>query len=243
MKKFISISMVLFVILLSLVGFRTAGTNVFAQEKEGPIYVVSPLTSAVEGQETCPEGNGWVKDENPTEPCTYTFVAEDGCVIAAYCWKAGNDCSGPVYLNPPQQEFTLVLDPCPHDISHVSYLQVCPTATPTNTPTEIPTATPTNTPTEIPTATPTNTPTEIPTATPTNTPTEIPTATPTNTPTEIPTEVPTEEPTVSPMTPTPNIIIPPSGGNGNPIAIYRGLSTIVALGAIGLLIFFRKKIR
>jgi hypothetical protein len=77
-----------------------------------------------------------------------------------------------------------------------------PTATATNTATEVPTATPTDT--EVPTATPTDT--EVPTATPTDTEvptatatdTEVPTATPTDT--EVPTATPTntEVPTATP---------------------------------------------
>jgi hypothetical protein len=64
-----------------------------------------------------------------------------------------------------------------------NFVQSCPAATATPTPTNTPTATPTKTPTATPTKTPTNTPTATPTSTPTNTPTATPTNTPTNTPT------------------------------------------------------------
>ena len=181
----------------------TPDTDVSAQETEANTYVMSSPTPTKPGQQTCPEGDGWVKDDNPPYACEYWFEASPGCYIAAYCYKAATYCSGPIPLNPPQEQFHLVLDPCPHDISHVSYLEVCPTATPTEVPTATPTEMPTATPTDTPTSTPTEIPTTTPTDTPTSTPTEVPTATPTDTPTSTPTEIPTTTPTDTPTsTPT-----------------------------------------
>ena len=205
MKKFISISIVLFVILLSLSIFTSADTNVSAKEQLGNIYTMSSPTPTKPGQQTCPEGNGWIKDDNPTEPCEYWFnPSQDGCLLAGYCWKAGNDCPGPIYLDPPEEmPYHFVLSPCRHDLSHVSYLEICPTVTPTEPPTATPTESPTATPTESPTATPTESPTATPTESPTATPTESPTATPTESPTATPTEPPTATPTEPPTaTPT-----------------------------------------
>jgi len=80
-------------------------------------------------------------------------------------------------------------------ITGIEDVAICPSPTPTSTPTNTPTVTSTPTNTATNTSTPTNTPTN--TATPSNTPTN--TATPTNTPTV--TKTPTNTPTVT-KTPT-----------------------------------------
>lgn len=194
MNKTISIIVVI-VLLLSLGVFTIpAGTSV---ETEDNIYVMSSPTPTKPGQQTCPEGNGWIKDDNPPYACEYWFEASPGCQIAAYCYKAGTDCSGPIYLDPPAESpYHFVLSPCPHDLSHVSHLEVCPTPTPTSVPTA--------------------TPTEIPTSTPTEMPTDLPT-----------------------VTPTPNIIVPPTGGNGNTSLFYEKLVVAFVLLVVGAVLFNR----
>jgi len=104
-----------------------------------------------QGAETCPHGNGWVKIDGLTG-CEYTFQIPLGCQVTAYCYKAATYCSGPVPVDPPAEgQFRLVLNPCPHDLSHASFLVVCPTATPEPTPTATEPPEPTPTATTIPT--------------------------------------------------------------------------------------------
>ena len=91
-----------------------------------------------------------------------------------------------------------------------TFVDCCPTPTPTETPTQTPSNTSTQTPTqtETPTQTPSNSPTETPTQTPTQTPSDTPTQTPTSTigssptatetPTETPTQTPSDTPTQTP---------------------------------------------
>ena len=177
-----------------------------------------------QGQETCPKDGNWYKVDN-LSGCSYDFSIPTGCYVTAYCYKAATYCSGPVPVNPPAEGvFHLVLNPCPHDLSHASFYVDC--STPTPTPTEPP-VDPTPTPTEPP-VDPTPTPTEPP-VDPTPTPTEPPVA-PTPTPTE-----PTQP------QPTPDVIIPPTGGNGNPVLYYTVGGSILFLLGCTLLTFFRSK--
>jgi hypothetical protein len=138
---------------------------------------------------------------------------------------------------------------------YITYPVVCPTPTPTGTPTQTPTPTNTGTPTNTPTPsitasatqtptqtqtstqTPTPTNTETPTQTPTNT--ETPTQTPTPTNTETPTQTPTntETPTQTPtntstptQTPTPSETPPPSGTT----EANTFLSAVVDAGGTGV---------
>jgi hypothetical protein len=133
---------------------------------------------ALNGEETCPDGDGWVKIDSDD----LSLYPVEGAT--AYCFKAGSSnsqgCEGGIFDTWPQPEGTCGL-------SHWSYFIGDPTPTPTDPP---PTETPTDPP---PTETPTSTPTDPP---PTETPTEPP---PTETPTEPP---PTETPTTPPPTPT-----------------------------------------
>jgi len=221
-----------------------------------------------QGQETCPKDGNWYKVDN-LSGCSYDFSIPTGCYVTAYCYKAATYCSGPVPVNPPAEGvFHLVLNPCPHDLSHASFYVDCSTPTPTPTeppvdPTPTPTeppVDPTPTPTEPP-VDPTPTPTEPP-VDPTPTPTEPP-VDPTPTPTEPPvdpTPTPTEppvdptptptEPPVDPTPtpteptqpqPTPDVIIPPTGGNGNPVLYYTVGGSILFLLGCTLLTFFRSK--
>jgi hypothetical protein len=177
-----------------------------------------------QGQETCPKDGNWYKVDN-LSGCSYDFSIPTGCYVTAYCYKAATYCSGPVPVNPPAEGvFHLVLNPCPHDLSHASFYVDC--STPTPTPTEPP-VDPTPTPTEPP-VDPTPTPTEPP-VDPTPTPTEPP-VDPTPTPTE-----PTQP------QPTPDVIIPPTGGNGNPVLYYTVGGSILFLLGCTLLTFFRSK--
>ena len=96
----------------------------------------------------------------------------------------------------PSPDLRYLSLPC-NDLGYELY--VCPTPTPTNTPSETPTNTPTPTNTQTPTNTPTLTQTPTNTETQTSTPTKTPTNTPTNT--ETPTVTPTETPTQT-VTPT-----------------------------------------
>jgi len=199
-----------------------------------------------QGQETCPKDGNWYKVDN-LSGCSYDFSIPTGCYVTAYCYKAATYCSGPVPVNPPAEGvFHLVLNPCPHDLSHASFYVDC--STPTPTPTEPP-VDPTPTPTEPP-VDPTPTPTEPP-VDPTPTPTEPP-VDPTPTPTEPPvdpTPTPTEplvDPTPTPTEPTqpqptPDVIIPPTGGNGNPVLYYTVGGSILFLLGCTLLTFFRSK--
>ena len=178
-----------------------------------------------QGQETCPKDGNWYKVDN-LSGCSYDFSIPTGCYVTAYCYKAATYCSGPVPVNPPAEGvFHLVLNPCPHDLSHASFYVDC-SITPTPTPTEPP-VDPTPTPTEPP-VDPTPTPTESP-VDPTPTPTEPP-VDPTPTPTE-----PTQP------QPTPDVIIPPTGGNGNPVLYYTVGGSILFLLGCTLLTFFRSK--
>jgi hypothetical protein len=43
-----------------------------------------------QGQETCPDGGGWLKIE-PIDALTYEYTAPDGQLIAEVCYKASND--------------------------------------------------------------------------------------------------------------------------------------------------------
>jgi hypothetical protein len=97
-------------------------------------------------------------------------------------------------------------------VGYITYPVVCPTPTPTNTPTQTntPTNTASNTPTPTNTASNTPTPTNTTTQTPTNTATQTPTntasntPTPTSTPTQTPTNTATQTPTnTATQTPTP----------------------------------------
>jgi hypothetical protein len=188
-----------------------------------------------QGQETCPKDGNWYKVDN-LSGCSYDFSIPTGCYVTAYCYKAATYCSGPVPVNPPAEGvFHLVLNPCPHDLSHASFYVDC--STPTPTPTEPP-VDPTPTPTEPP-VDPTPTPTEPP-VDPTPTPTEPP-VDPTPTPTEPPVD-PTPTPTepTQPQ-PTPDVIIPPTGGNGNPVLYYTVGGSILFLLGCTLLTFFRSK--
>ena len=95
----------------------------------------------------------------------------------------------------------------------INDLGMCPTPTPTVTPTQTKTPTPTVTSTNTPTVTITPTNTETPTQTPTPTNTETPTQTPTPTNTETPTQTPTntETPTQTPTnTETPTQTVTPT---------------------------------
>ena len=155
-----------------------------------------------QGQETCPKDGNWYKVDN-LSGCSYDFSIPTGCYVTAYCYKAATYCSGPVPVNPPAEGvFHLVLNPCPHDLSHASFYVDC--STPTPTPTEPP-------------------------VDPTPTPTEPP-VDPTPTPTE-----PTQP------QPTPDVIIPPTGGNGNPVLYYTVGGSILFLLGCTLLTFFRSK--
>ena len=156
-----------------------------------------------QGQETCPKDGNWYKVDN-LSGCSYDFSIPTGCYVTAYCYKAATYCSGAVPVNPPVEGvFHLVLNPCPHDLSHASFYVDC-SITPTPTPTEPP-------------------------VDPTPTPTEPP-VDPTPTPTE-----PTQP------QPTPDVIIPPTGGNGNPVLYYTVGGSILFLLGCTLLTFFRSK--
>ena len=133
-----------------------------------------------QGQETCPKDGNWYKVDN-LSGCSYDFSIPTGCYVTAYCYKAATYCSGPVPVNPPAEGvFHLVLNPCPHDLSHASFYVDC--STPTPTPTE-----------------------------------------------------PTQP------QPTPDVIIPPTGGNGNPVLYYTVGGSILFLLGCTLLTFFRSK--
>ena len=151
-------------------------------------------------QNTCPEGNGWVKiDSNDMS----LYPVEGAC---AYCFKAGSDnsqgCEGGIYDSWPLPE-----NAC--GLSHWSYKLCDPTATPTiveNTPTSTNTQEPSPTFTVSPTV---ETPTPTETLSAESTPTPDNTHTPCPTPSDIsPTPSDTPRPT---FTPGPS---PTSSGNG-----------------------------
>lgn len=115
-------------------------------------------------QETCNEGNGWVKVDG-LSGTSFTYTAPEGFAVAGTCYKASTTV---IYdtIAPPQQIVTVVSEVYNQneqvqELSHASFLLVVldPTSTPT------PTATPTPiVPTEV-----TKTPTTPPKATPTST--------------------------------------------------------------------------
>jgi Leucine-rich repeat (LRR) protein len=84
-------------------------------------------------------------------------------------------------------------------------VNICPSPTPTKTPTQTPSNTKTPTPTKTATKTPTPTKTATPTKTPTNTATKTVTPTQTPTKTATPTQTPTPTGTISVITPTPSV--------------------------------------
>lgn len=136
--------------------------------------LVATVVVQAQGQETCPDGGEWTKDESVSGH-TYTITVPEGKTLVQICYKAGTGVSyiGPLNeVGPTTYTFTISSQ---QELSHVSYRLVdTPTATPTLTPTNtrVP---PTDTPTDVP-------PTEVP---PTDVPpTDVP---PTNVP---PTEAP-----------------------------------------------------
>ena len=198
--------------------------------------IANPVNVSGQGQEVCPgEKDGWIKIDGLTG-CTVTLVASEGCLIDAYCYKYGTNCTGPIPVVPPQDRVVVDLGPgCAPELSHASFHQNCqqdPTPTPTDGPVD-PTPTPTDGPVD-PTPTPTDRPVD-PTPTPTDGPVD-PTPTPTDGPVD-PTPTPTDGP-VDP-TPTQDIIIPPTGGSGNAAVLPVIGGTIILIGV--LIAFFRRK--
>lgn len=146
------------------------------------LFVVLPAKA--EGQETCPEGNGWIKVETEGEPMQLEITAPEGCLVDDVCTKRAT------ILDWFYDQFveTFRVEYKDHAISHYSYTLACevPTATPTEFEEE-PTPTP---PDEEPTATPTRREEPTPTPTleeePTATSTPVPIETPLSTPTKLP---------------------------------------------------------
>ena len=122
--------------------------------------IANPVNVSGQGQEVCPgEKDGWIKIDGLTG-CTVTLVASEGCLIDAYCYKYGTNCTGPIPVVPPQDRVVVDLGPgCAPELSHASFHQNCqqdPTPTPTDGPVD-PTPTPTDRPVD-PTPTPTDGP-------------------------------------------------------------------------------------
>jgi hypothetical protein len=153
------------------------------------------------------------------DPCDMDFdgngEVDDGDItLVSSCWRNTDLECGEYDLDGDGD-----VDICDIMLVAAHWGELCPTPTPTHTPTatSTPTATPANTSTNTPTPTATNTPTN--TSTPTNTPTDTPTntSTPTNTPTATATMVPTAT-----CTPVPGTMIPPFGvsmGSGDATAL------------------------
>jgi len=151
------------------------------------------------------------------EGCQYYMLVNEsdmGNVIYSYINCNGSLVTGNVL--PPNPNFYLcakknsVVRTGGVDSLVVVDLGICPTPTPTVTPTQTktptPTVTSTNTPTTTITPTNTGTPTQTPTPTNTETPTNTPTPTNTGTPTQTPTPTNTETPTNTPTnTETPTV--------------------------------------
>jgi hypothetical protein len=162
--------------LKKLLKFAPQFFTIFGAMSIAIALLLSVVNVPVAGQaETCPVGNGWIKENVGDEP-SFQYTAPDGMVVAESCYKAGSNPLVYDTYDPPQKQVSLT-SKYQQGISHASFRLV---AAPTNTP-----VTPTNTP-----VTPTNTP-----VTPTNTP-----VTPTNTPIT-PTNTPVT-PTNTPVTPT-----------------------------------------
>lgn len=135
-------------------------------------YLLSGSRVLATGQETCPEGDGWVK-VNDLSSYEYTYDTPEGFVVTDNCYKHSTYVH---YGTGDTVEADSHFECNPwwnckwkkYELSHASFKleEVEPTPTPTPTPTEEPTPTPT--PTEEPTPTPT--PEETPTPTPTPTP-------------------------------------------------------------------------
>ena len=131
------------------------------------IIATKAEASPIYQQETCNEGNGWVKVDG-LSGTVFTYTAPDGYLVAETCYKASTTV---IYdtIAPPQQVVTVVSEVYNQneqvqELSHASFLLVV--VDPTSTP--VPTVTPTPTvPTEV-----TKTPTNPPKATPT--PTDVP---------------------------------------------------------------------
>jgi hypothetical protein len=151
----------------------------------------------------------WSNPGSVIDECPVTWWGTVGCIAA-----------------PVNNQFTMTASNVTNSpaTSNLVTLNVnlCNTATPTNTPTNSPTPIATNTPTLTPTNTPTNTATNTPTNTATNTPVNTNTAT--NTPTNSPTAtitntpIPTNTPTVTPTftfspTPIPTLAVWPNPFN------------------------------
>jgi len=151
----------------------------------------------------------WSNPGSVIDECPVTWWGTVGCIAA-----------------PVNNQFTMTASNVTNSpaTSNLVTLNVnlCNTATPTNTPTNSPTPIATNTPTLTPTNTPTNTATSTPTNTATNTPVNTNTAT--NTPTNSPTAtitntpIPTNTPTVTPTftfspTPIPTLAVWPNPFN------------------------------
>ncbi len=197
----------------------------------GIVLVTEKVTA--QGQDTCPQGNGWVKVDD-LSGYSYTFDAPEGTLIVESCYKASTTVVFETY-NPPQESVTItstVINPGGQiaELSHASFkLVVKPTATPPIE--ETPTATPPVE--ETPTATPPVE--ETPTATPPVE--ETPTATPPveETPTATP---PVEETPRATETPGEIITTVQTGGGGiAPLLILLGFG-----GAFLLWAFFRSRI-
>lgn len=136
-----------------------------------PALLTPLLVARANGQDTCPQSEGWTKIDSDD----LSLYPVDGAT--EYCFKAGSSnsqgCEGGLFESWPQPEGTCGL-------SHWAYFIPEPEETATPIPTDEPT--PTETPVDDPTPTPTDefdptpTPTEESLPSPTPTDTELPKA-------------------------------------------------------------------
>ena len=187
----------------------------FAISLTSPLVSLSPVDAKPNppnpnAQQTCPEGNGWIKVDS------YDWSTYPVAGATQYCFKAGSDnsqgCEGGLFQTWPQE------GAC--GLSHWSYKiggspQPTPSPRPTPTPSPRPTPTPCPTPLQTqriglntgvqPSPSPCIEPTPSPTPNPSPTPEISPTPSPSPSPTPTPTPSPEVEPSPSPSpTPTPN---------------------------------------
>jgi len=131
------------------------------------LMILNPVFA--QGQETCPNGGGWIKVDG-LSGTSYTYTAPEDKLIAETCYKAGTVVEYDTII-PPQKTVT-VISTVGFDLSHASFRLVDepqPSPTPTDEPTPSPTPTDEPTPSPTPTDGPTPTPTDEPTPSPTPT--------------------------------------------------------------------------
>jgi hypothetical protein len=68
--------------------------------------VSAESSNLVQGQEVCPEGDGWTKINTTNEPQSVTVNADSGKLIVAVCYKAGTTVNKTDPLTPPVTSYT-----------------------------------------------------------------------------------------------------------------------------------------